>query len=47
MDWAGFEKYWRSRAEMRACSARRAFNRACGKDIRCALVEIFKSLEND
>ena len=47
LDWVGSKEYWQVRAEMEARSARRAFNRSCRKDIKGALAEIFKRLEND
>ncbi len=43
----GSPEDWQVRAEMRARSARRAFNRYCRKDIKGALKEIFKRLEVD
>jgi len=46
LEWVGSEEYWQVRAEMEARSARRAFNRACRKDIKGVLAEIFKKLEN-
>jgi hypothetical protein len=47
LEWVGSEEYWQVRAEMEARSARRAFNRACRKEIKSALAEIFKKLENN
>ena len=47
LDWVGSEEYWQVRAEMKARSARRTFNRYCRKDIKGALVEIFKRLGKD
>ncbi|MHA1150919.1 MAG: hypothetical protein ACTSR8_22085, partial [Promethearchaeota archaeon] len=47
LDWVGSNEYWQVRSEMKARSARRTFNRYCRKDIKAALAEIFKRLEND
>ncbi len=47
LDWVGSKEYWQIRAEMRARSAMRAFNRSCRKNIKGALAEIFKRLGND
>jgi hypothetical protein len=47
LDWVGSTAYWQVRAEMRNRTERRRFNRYCRKDIRGALAEIFKRLEND
>lgn len=47
LDWVGSKDYWRVRTEMEARSARRTFNRYCRKNIKGALTEIFKRLEND
>lgn len=47
LEWMGSKEYWQVRAEMKARSARRTFNRHCRKDIKRALAEIFKRLGND